>query len=470
MKLDPRLVATPARVLEGPTRIKYANNLPLRGPSWNLASAKLLTTREIPAWGFVYEGRRQDIPERVSRFVQNSRGLGVRFPQSPPRGFPIFFNPGNVENVFSQAKVQKLKLLFFVLPNDSSDTYSNIKYLGDVQYGIHTICVVREKFMKPRGQEQYDANVSLKFNLKTGGVNHSVEEKKLEYISGGETMIIGIDVTHPSPGSASFAPSIAGVVANVDSEFGQWPGVVSLQSQGGQEMVTNLDSMLVSRLNLWKTKNNGRLPQKVLVYRDGVSEGQYQLILDQELPLLREACKKTYPPGRQPKITIIIVGKRHNTRFFPTQEPQDTRGFNGNIPVGTVVDRGITEARSWDFFLQSHRAIQGTARPAYYFVVHNEIFPSSNTPVDTIQNVTNNLCYTFGRATLPVSVAPPTYYADLICERARCYLATYYNQAISDNASTTTSGSQQQLNEADAQRMRERLRVHDNLKDTMFYI
>jgi hypothetical protein len=34
-------------------------------------------------------------------------------------------------------------------------------------------------------------------------------------------MLVGIDVTHPSPGSASTAPSVAGIVASVDGTLAQ---------------------------------------------------------------------------------------------------------------------------------------------------------------------------------------------------------------------------------------------------------
>jgi hypothetical protein len=37
-------------------------------------------------------------------------------------------------------------------------------------------------------------------------------------------------------------------------------------------MVTNLDKMMISRLELFKIRNKNALPQRVLVYRDGVSE------------------------------------------------------------------------------------------------------------------------------------------------------------------------------------------------------
>jgi eukaryotic translation initiation factor 2C len=51
-------------------------------------------------------------------------------------------------------------------------------------------------------------------------------------------------------------------------------------------MVSGLDSMLKSRLRLWATKNKGTYPENILICRDGVSEGQYEIVLDQELPLL----------------------------------------------------------------------------------------------------------------------------------------------------------------------------------------
>lgn len=41
---------------------------------------------------------------------------------------------------------------------------------------------------------------------------------------------------------------------------------------------------------------------------------------------------------------------------------------------------------------------------------------------DQLQSLTHSLCYTFARATRSVSICPPAYYADLLCERGRSYL------------------------------------------------
>lgn len=91
----------------------------------------------------------------------------------------------------------------------------------------------------------------------------------------------------------------------------------------GKEMVELLGPMLRTRLELWKDKHRDTLPDNLLIYRDGVSESQYRAVLNTELEQLRDACKVVYR-GRVPKITLIIVGKRHHTRFFKKTANQST--------------------------------------------------------------------------------------------------------------------------------------------------
>ena len=372
-------------------------------------------------------------------------------------------NPGNSRHA---------RLLLVILPIKDTVLYNRIKYIGDVKLGIHTVCVVLEKLVK--ANETYFANVALKFNLKLGGINQIVDSTQLGIISEDKTMVVGIDVTHPSPASAKTAPSVAGMVASVDRWLGQWPATLRIQERS-KEMVSELDSMLKSRLNCWMTLGNHKaLPENLLIYRDGVSEGQYQTVIDKELPLLRNACVELYPaPDTKrglPKITIVIVGKRHNTRFYPTTT--QNADSSSNPENGTVVDRGVTEARNWDFFLQAHTALQGTARPAHYFVVLDQIFtkrtvspPHQNT-ADVIESLTHSMCYMFGRATKAVSICPPAYYADLVCERARCYLGGIFEMVTPSNTPAQSVAGDEGPMEARA----EDVVIHQNLKNTMFYI
>ena len=196
-------------------------------------------------------------------------------------------------------------------------------------------------------------------------------------------MLVGIDVTHPSPGSVKEAPSIAAIVASIDKRFAQFPGSIRIQ-ESRKEMVSDLDEMFRSRLILYREKNKA-LPTDIMVYRDGVSEGQYNIVLREELPALKAACRKVYGDATQPRISIIVVGKRHHTRFYPTDKKDaDGTGTDerpkttGNPKPGTIVDRGITMEQGWDFYLQPHKCLQGTAKPAHYIVIHHEMKLDAN--------------------------------------------------------------------------------------------
>lgn len=445
-------------------------------PTWAVVQVKLRSRRNTLAQN------ETDLGRVVGLFSEALAVNGLTVAVQPQLFSDIEVDPqsGNfsaLDNFFRSATSSRAALVYFILGDKDTQTYNKIKFLGDIKYGIHSVCSVGSKLFGNRGASaQYFANVALKFNLKLGGTNQIVDKPKLGIIGEGKTMIIGLDVTHPSPGSSEGAPSVAGIVASVDVKLGQWPAAISVQT-GRQEMVAGLKEMVKSRLVLWRLRGNRELPENLLVYRDGVSEGQYQIVIDNELPLIREACRDMYSPSQTsaglPKISILVVGKRHHTRFYPTQV-RDADIKSSNPMPGTVVDRVVTEARNWDFFLQAHAALHGTARPAHYVVILDEIFSGAKRPVqtgqmfqshaDTLENLTHNMCYLFGRATKAVSICPPAYYADLVCERARCYLSGVFDPTTPpETFASGRSGDTPTFNPADAQ-------VHDTLKDTMFYI
>ena len=72
------------------------------------------------------------------------------------------------------------------------------------------------------------------------------------------------------------------------------------------------------------------------------------------MPEMRKAFRRYGTPQRpyNPKLTIVICGKRHHTRFFP-MEPAHAAS-DGNPKPGTVVDRGATAVYEYDFYLQAH--------------------------------------------------------------------------------------------------------------------
>ncbi|KAI1141519.1 Piwi-domain-containing protein [Hypoxylon sp. FL0543] len=359
---------------------------------------------------------------------------------------------------FKELQKQSPQFVFVVLPGKKTDAnvYNAVKYLGDVEFGYPTVCVLQANIIKR--QPQYFANVALKVNLKAGGINHKLNND-VSIIKDGKTMVVGYDVTHPTnlARNVEGLPSLVGMVSSIDQDLAQWPATAWSQ-KGKQEMLDEtLRERFASRLKLWSRHNKSQLPQNIIIFRDGVSEGQFDQVLDKELPLIREACEKTYPATQKPRISIIVSVKRHQTRFYPTDPRHMTK--SRNIKNGTVVDRGVTQATVWDFFLTAHQALQGTARPAHYTVLLDEVFRQSlgTEAANGLENLTHEMCYLFGRATKAVSICPPAYYADIVCTRQRVYIADYFDR--SETQSTTSSNT-----------VVPSVEVHRNLADTMYYI
>ncbi|KAF7594956.1 hypothetical protein BBP40_007764 [Aspergillus hancockii] len=482
---DCNLITVPGRVLPAP-EVYYKGSAkqtqrsvqPTAG-SWNMRSITFSTPSTMPSWVWllvdVEDGARHfDSPNALNvvlqQFTTKLNEIGVKA-NSPMYGERLVIGRNNYESAIrtkvEQLMAKKPVMILSILPYTDTGLYNCIKKACDVTYGVRNINVLAERFKD--GNPQYFANVGLKFNLKLGGANQLLNPKELGIIGEGKTMLIGVDVTHPSPGSAKDAPSAAGMVASVDSTLSQWPAEIRVQTSR-QEMVDDLGAMLKAHLQRWARSHKNAYPENIIIYRDGVSEGQYEQVVQKELPLLKNACKETYPAPETkkglPRISILIVGKRHNTRFYPTKEADADR--SGNPSNGTVVDRGVTEARNWDFYLQAHTALKGTARPAHYYTVWDEIFfrqkptpPYQNT-ADVLEGLTHHMCYLFGRATKAVSICPPAYYADLVCTRARCYLSNVFEPSP---AGSVVTGSGPGLR-ADS----EDVRIHPNVRDTMFYI
>jgi hypothetical protein len=52
--------------------------------------------------------------------------------------------------------------------------------------------------------------------------------------------------------------------------------------------------MVSQLLRLFADNHGDRLPNKIVFYRDGVDEGQYQKVLDNEVTKIKNACRSKF--------------------------------------------------------------------------------------------------------------------------------------------------------------------------------
>ncbi|PWA52824.1 argonaute108 [Artemisia annua] len=314
--------------------------------------------------------------------------------------------------------------------------------------------------------------------------------------SSGATMVLGADVTHFRD---NCTPSIAAFVASIDSPgSAKYKALLSPQP-AGVEIISNLytppstdkekagglmsevvaavlDRILVSyagnvvsvavsimgslvnklefkvltfsgrdMLQAFQLENNGKLPDRIIFYRDGVGDWQFHELLNEEGRSIKEACA-SMKDGYHPKLTFVVVQKRHHTRFFSGETD------SGNLQPGTVIDTVVTRDRLFDFFLCNGEVVKGNTRLQHYVVLYDE----NGFTADQIQKITHCLCHICCRSDTPVSLVSPAYYAHLAAARGREYLESYIGE----------NDLERPLNVRQARKL---ISLRPNIAQTMFY-
>ncbi|KAJ3355542.1 hypothetical protein HDU83_003209 [Entophlyctis luteolus] len=451
--VQPQMKSVEGRILPSPVVTGSANVTPQNG-AYDLSKAgnvKFFRPAKLEFWGIAVFGDIRNMPfdatkEFMQRLFTECVNRGMYISNRDIGKVTVAQQRRTIEETLlavNQAALDESKAvlppgtvipkcaqMIFCLFDRGSGLYDEIKLLAETKLNLMTQCFLA-KHLPPKGPKPgVTTNLALKVNAKLGGVNMVVDPAKQLNVLGHPvpTMIMGADVTHP-PAGAQGGVSIASVVASMDSKFAEYRAAIKVQGPR-VEIIGDLKSMTMEHLQSFQARARGRYPDRLIFFRDGVSEGQFGEVALQEVQSLKTVLREAGAGGC--KLTFIVVNKRHAYRFF-AQTPEKDADRKGNLMAGTVVDTGvgflvfftllmpnisgICHPFEFDFFLNSHQGLQGTSRSAHYHVLYDE---NKFTP-DDLQEITYRMCYLFARASRSVSIVPAVYYAHLVAYRARCY-------------------------------------------------
>jgi len=444
ISVDNRLLAVQGRVLD-PPELEYQPEIGNRGEQqrivrprdgkWDISRMKVCkfyNPKRLSYWGVLDlcngKVQKRDWDNFYHVLTQEASRCGFIIDQEPLQAFGRM-ELGNADREFIKlyqnikSRYNAKPQMILVISERKSIVYEYLKLLGDTSdSNIELPHSIPTQFILDRNLKRINAqlahNLLLKINSKLDGTNQVISSTSpLSFIMKEPTLFIGADVTHVTPGDKiQEHPSIAAVVASVDVKSTVYKVRVSLQD-GGQvfEVIKDLQRMVRELLIEFHNFNKGTKPTRIVYFRDGVSEGQFQEVCEKELTAIQRACK-SLSGSYQPNITFIVAQKRHNTRLFP-QNDKDGVGKMKNVPPGTVVDTEITHPTEMSYFLVSHEGIQGTSRPTKYHLLSDD----SNFSPDQLQAMTYYLCYLYARCERSVSYPAPTYYAHLAAYRGRAH-------------------------------------------------
>ncbi|KOC68594.1 Protein piwi [Habropoda laboriosa] len=391
LKLDDRLVDIPARVLQ-PEKIILGNKIAVSSgqfADWtrDLRSKPLFNAARLSNWVVINVTRMRRDVEGFVRVLQES-AYDVGFRIDAPRYWDINDDRSNtysdtLERIMSSCNPE---LVFCVVSNNRTDRYAAIKKKCTVDRPVPSQ-VLLAKQLTNKNMRTIATKVAIQINCKLGGAPWSVELPPINL------MVVGFDVCHdPSDKSRDFGA----LVASLDKNLTRYFSAISAHTSG-EELSNEFSVNLTKALHNYREMNK-TLPSHILIYRDGVGEGQVPYVYEHEVEQIKSKLNSIYGNPAAVKMAFVIVTKRINTRVFHSQN---------NPPPGTIVDDVITNPLKYDFYVISQKVRTGTVSPSAY----NVIADTTGWRADQMQRMTYKLCHMYYNWTGTVKVPAPCQYA-----------------------------------------------------------
>ncbi|TMS39489.1 hypothetical protein L596_006002 [Steinernema carpocapsae] len=389
---------------------------------------------------------REILARFANLFRSECRNRGIQI------GEPVFTE-------FMKADVQQLRDLMKTLTHpDPSEGRPPLRYVIFITNGEITFCHQPVKYFERETEivtqdlkmqtvvniVQHNKRLTLEYivnkaNVKNGGVNYVVIKNlpgQRPILKPGR-LVIGLAMSYSMRRQAeeiSTLPTAVGWTANMTREEGEFIGDFIFQQSFKKDRVAVIQTIVDRVVAEYKhQKRCPEGPREVIIYRSG-DEGRFRTMLEEDLAVLRATFDNM---ESKPKLTVIAVQKRHNLRLMPAKINRQDRPPLQNLVPGTVVDRFVTHPTYTEFYLNSHVAIQGTARTPKYTVLQDD----ANMSLEELEAMTYGLCFNHQIVSLPTSLPSPLYIAGRYAERGMSLYRQHQEHEEEQGASTSSPSS-----------------------------
>lgn len=380
LTLSNKLVTFNGRVLTQETlqgnQIKYpAGN----AADWttSLRSAPMFTCAEIKRWAVLGP---QSNGGQVRQFIKTLLTVAKKMSFNLPPPEIIDLDISNMRPYLTTLDqvINQMNPSFILCVINRNDHYHVIKRHLCIDRGVPSQIVLMKQIEK--NNMSVCTKIAIQINCKLGGAPWRVviPEKNM--------MIVGFDVCHDKQNKNK---SYGALVATMNDSHTAYFSCVQ-PHESGQELSSYFAMSIAKALNKYRSRNK-TLPNSIIIYRDGVGDGQLSYVHRTEVDMVKKTCKDFYGE-KKVGMAFIIVKKRISTRFFCS----NLKNYQ-NPPPGTVIDNTVTDPTMYDFYLISQNVTQGTVTPTHYNVIVdtlNETTATNITP-GILQKLTYKLTHMY---------------------------------------------------------------------------
>lgn len=361
-----KFIEIPARVLN-PEKIYFSETdyIEAKDGDWSSHSCIVKPINFIK-WTIIIENKYSGNVFKICKMIVDScRRMGIKVKEPN-----VILLDGSEITHYVKAidSITDNQFILLIVPKVNKTRYEEIKKKCFCEYGLICQIMQMQTTENENAIESVD-KIVMQIDVKLGCELWNVK-MPLE-----NTMYVGIDVYHDPTKRKT---SVAGLICTMNDEATKFHSQVIFQGMG-QEICNGLKEPFEKAL-----LNRDTLPEKIIIYRDGVSDSQFMVIINDELGQIKKAISMF--EGYQPEICLVVVKKRINTRFIY----KDENGYR-NPDIGVIVTESITTENFFDFFMTTQNITIGTSVPIHYQVLHN----STSLSPDEIYRTTFKLCHLY---------------------------------------------------------------------------
>ncbi|XP_031316448.1 piwi-like protein 4 [Camelus dromedarius] len=363
---------------------------PASAADWSrdMRTCKILSAQSLNKWLIICSSRAERVMESFLNCLRKV-GSPMGFHVDYPKIIKVQENAAAFVHAIQKHVDPEVQLVMCVLPSQKN-YYDCIKKYLSSDCPVPSQCVLAQTLNKQGMMMSVATKIAMQMTCKLGGELWAVE------IPLKSLMVVGIDVCKDA---CSKGMVVVGFVASINPRITRWFSRCILQ-RAATDIADCLKVFMIGALNKWH-KHNHDVPARIIVYRDGVGDGQLKTLMEYEVPQLLSSVTEA-SSNTSPRLSVIVVRKKCLSRFL-----MESGRTVQNPPLGTIVDSEATRPEWYDFYLISQAACRGTVSPTYY----NVIYDDNGLKPDHMQRLTFKLCHLYYNWPGLISVPAPCQYA-----------------------------------------------------------
>ncbi|KAL4470488.1 hypothetical protein ABPG74_012099 [Tetrahymena malaccensis] len=367
-------------------------------------------------WGIIYNKRDEkdvyDFVDNLFKKACQTYGITVMDP------FYLSQKDWNVknwiENIDEDIEQNGIPEFVLTFGQVQAGFYSELKKFFTNELGIASQHVV------PRSLQKNGMSVTSKIALQIASkLGKRIWQVETPAGVDQNTMVIGIETSLKRIQNQQ----VIGVVASINKDFTQYFSQVDIRRENDTAL-PNLSKIVAKAIEAY-AKNTKNIPSEVIVYRQGLGEGQIQQSFNFEIKAIQTGFN-IFKAGFNPRLAFFQVNRKIGQKFY--QQPSADRSEIQNPASGTIVASQIIH-NNFEFFMAAQNCNSGVCTPTKYTCLYN----NTNLKEDQIWQFTYYQTFNYYNWQGPVRVPAAMKYAEKLAKFTSNTLQDVSNQRLSNS-------------------------------------